>query len=113
MLGYIEQEIGNVKKKQDVEIKEKENKIIELEQVLEECKVTLMKKKEVQKEIEEQFKLRMIDFEEIVRFKEKEVVELKAHLLQNEVETKKLVQEVEKERNQAKENIAKLQQLFQ
>jgi len=113
MLSYIEQEIGNVKKKQDVEIKDKENKIIELEQVLEECKVTLLKKKEVQKEMEEQFKLRMIDFEEIMRLKEKEVVELKAHLLQNESKMERLVEEVEKERKQAKENIAKLQLLFQ
>ncbi len=55
MLNYIGEEIENVKKKQDVELKEKENKIVELEQILEECKMTLVKKKEIQKDLEEQF----------------------------------------------------------
>ena len=111
-MSFIEQEIGNVKNKQDGEIKNKERKIEELEQLLEECRNTLIRKKEMQKEMEEQFTAKADEFEKFMRIKDKEARDLKARLAENEEEMRFLVEEVEKERKQAKENIAKLQILF-
>jgi len=101
-----------VKKKQDGEIKEKENRIHELEQLLDECKKALVKQKEVQSEIEEQFRVKLLEIEGVLRSKDQEIHQLKVLLVENGEEMKFLVQEVEKERRQAKENIAKLQQIF-
>ena len=111
-MNYIEEEIGNVKKKQDGEIKEKENKIKELEQLLNECQKALVKKKEDQADIEEQFRVKLIEIEGVLKLKDQENQQLKVLLVENGEEMKYLVQEVEKERRQAKENIAKLQQIF-
>lgn len=98
--------------KQDGEMKEKEKRIEDLEQLLEQCNEALLKKKDMQREMEEHFAVKLEEFGRVVSFKDKEIRELKVNLAENEEEMKYLVQEIEKQRKQAKENIEKLNMLF-
>ena len=114
-MELVEQEIQNVKNRQDRElamVRDKDKKIEELELLLDECKNNLIKKRDIQKELEEQLHNMEYQFTKVLADKDKIITDQRRKLSESDEEMKVLIAEIERQKKMAKENIAKLNQLF-
>jgi Uncharacterized conserved protein len=105
-----------VKNRQDKEkglLQEKERRIEDLEALLDECKANLLKKKEIQKELEEILRRQELEYNKIVRDKDNEIRELKKRVSEGDEEIKILIKEIERLKKLAKEKLDTLNQIFQ
>lgn len=105
-----------MKNRQDKEkglLQEKERRIEDLEALLDECKANLLKKKEIQKELEEILRRQELEYNKIVRDKDNEIRELKKRVSEGDEEIKILIKEIERLKKLAKEKLDTLNQIFQ
>lgn len=92
--------------------KDKDRRIQELEDLLEDCKETLLKKSDRIRMLEEQIRTRDADIGSVIKAKDRELETLRKKNHRNEEEMKVLVLEIERQKALAKENIEKLHQIF-
>ncbi len=94
-------------------LQDKDRRIEDLEALLDECKTNLMKKKELQRELEDILRRQESEYTKIIRDKDIELRELKKRVSESDEEIKILIKEIERLKKVAKEKIDTLNQIFQ